>query len=96
MDINTYQKQATKKLTYPRSTKTIANLFLVSKITEETGELAKEMVKEAEYGTASQVNLTSELGDMLWVIAAFCTENGIQMSDVIGMNLAKLKERNLL
>ena len=87
-----YQEVVTKVKKYPKGDST---LYLLAKMTEESGEIAKEIVRSKD-GTSPQKDLTSELGDLLWVITAIAEDNNIRMSEVVEMNLEKLKERNLL
>jgi NTP pyrophosphatase (non-canonical NTP hydrolase) len=41
-------------------------------------------------------DLASELGDLLWVITAIAEDNGIPMSQVVEVNIEKLRKRTLL
>ncbi len=91
-DINEYQKLVTRIKKYPKGQE---SLYLLAKLTEETGEVAKEL-RRKEDGEEMQKDLTSELGDILWCISAIAEENGITMEQVIETNLQKLKQRNLL
>ena len=72
-----------------------SDLYLLAKLQEETGELAKEIVKKIEKRQENQ-DITSELGDILWVVAAIAEDNGIKLSDVVKANVEKLHQRKLL
>lgn len=91
--IDTYQKNATRIKKYPESNQNL--LYLLCKLTEETGEVSKEIVREFE-GNTSTEDLTSELGDVLWCVAAIAEQKGILLSDIIEQNVYKLQKRNLI
>lgn len=91
MDFNEYQKTVTRVKKYREN----SDLYLLAKLQEETGEVAKEIVKKIDNGE-SRSDITSELGDILWVITAIAEDNSITLSDVVEENLKKLEERNLL
>lgn len=60
----------------------------------EAGEV-QDLVKKGichEHGLDSSA-LIKELGDVLWYVAAICTQLGVKMSDVMDYNIAKLKVR---
>jgi NTP pyrophosphatase (non-canonical NTP hydrolase) len=64
----------------------------------ETGEIC-EKLKKAIRDDGGQVNeerhaaIKKELGDVLWYVAALCTELRIDMQEVAEQNLAKLAKR---
>lgn len=89
---NEYQEKVTKIKKYPKGKE---SLYLLAKLTEESGEVAKEL-RRKEDGEEMQKDLTLELGDVLWVITAIAEENNITLEEVLDRNLEKLKERNLL
>ena len=60
----------------------------------EIGELAAAVERWIYYGqTLDQINIQEELGDCLWYIAEACNDLGINMSDLMTSNIAKLKQR---
>ena len=64
----------------------------------ETGEVCEKLKKALrdEGGRISErrkADLSRELGDVLWYLAALCTELGLNLQDVAGQNLAKLADR---
>lgn len=91
-DWDEYQELVTKVKKYPEGQE---ELYLLGKLTEECGEVAKEIVRKSE-GRGNSKDFTSELGDLLWVITALAKENNIKLSDIVRNNLNKLQERNLL
>lgn len=89
--IDDYQMLVTKIKKYNKN----PNLYLLAKLTEEAGEVAKEIVR-VEDGLEPVKDLTSELGDLLWCVAAIAENSGIQLSEIMHENIEKLRERNLL
>ena len=64
----------------------------------EAGELAEKFKKiirdnEGMINDDKQKELAKELGDVLWYVAALCTELGLNMEEVAAANLAKLASR---
>lgn len=92
LDINEYQKAVTKVKKYKIGQE---DLYLLAKLTEETGEVAKEIRRKVD-GEPMEKDLTKELGDLLWCITAIAESNNIKLSTVVEENLEKLKERELL
>lgn len=71
---------------------------------DEAGEVAGKVKKwlRGDIGDApmpDKDDLKKELGDVLWYIAAICTDMGLSMNEVAEHNIAKLssrKERGVL
>lgn len=93
MNINEYQKQASEtaiyqdKVIYPTlglagEAGEIANK--VKKILRDNAGVMKEDVRQ---------NLISELGDVLWYIAALATDLKADLSEVANQNIDKLNSR---
>lgn len=60
----------------------------------EAGELANLCKKGiCHRHTLNRDELIKELGDVLWYVAALCTKIGVDMSEVMDRNIAKLKQR---
>ena len=60
----------------------------------EAGEVA-ELIKKGvfhQHGVDRQ-KLAKELGDVLWYAAALCTKAGLDMGEVMQVNIDKLRER---
>lgn len=91
LKVDLFQKTVTNIKNYKSNPK----LYLLGKLTEETGEIAKEIVKGID-GLPSEKDLTSELGDLLWCINAIAEDYGIKLSDIMRCNIEKLDDRNLL
>jgi len=70
----------------------------------EAGEIAEKIKKVMRDGDGvltevKKTELKKELGDVLWYIAALCTELDLDMNDVAENNIAKLldrKKRNVI
>jgi NTP pyrophosphatase (non-canonical NTP hydrolase) len=98
MDANEYQKLAARTLTSkPGAPLSDADAMLIWNalgLTGEAGEVA-DLIKKGvfhQHGVDKQ-KLLKELGDVMWYIAAMCTGMGATMSDVMAMNIEKLKTR---
>ena len=67
-------------------------------LTEEVGELARIMVRI--YGDQSfkesdkNKELSDELGDILWVIAAIANQTGVNLSEAFNKNIEKKNIRD--
>lgn len=63
----------------------------------EAGEVADEIKKAIfhRHGLAPETvsKLKKELGDVLWYVAALCTNLGLSIEDVMEENITKLKQR---
>lgn len=63
-------------------------------ISGEAGEVAGEIKKVLFQGHQIDVeHLVSEMGDVLWYIAALSTALGVSLADVASANIAKLRGR---
>lgn len=61
----------------------------------ESGELVDEIKKHLFHGKPLDVDaIASELGDVLWYLAALCREIGVPMNQVAHLNLDKLERRH--
>jgi len=63
-------------------------------LTGEAGEFADYVKKIEFHGHAVQSDdLTSELGDVLWYLAAACDALGVDLAEVAKQNIEKLQRR---
>ncbi len=99
MDFQEYQRGAMRTAVYPgRGTGnwTYPALGLAG----ETGEIC-EKLKKAIRDDGSRISperlslLAKELGDVLWYVAALCTELGLDLQTVAEKNLDKLAQRQV-
>ena len=59
----------------------------------EVGEIHSLLQKSYQGHEVPTEHLQKEVGDLLWMIAEFCTVNGWQMETVARMNIEKLEAR---
>ena len=97
LDFKTYQEGAMRTAVYPQRGEgnwTYPALGLAG----ETGEIC-EKLKKALRDDGGRVtperlhDLSRELGDVLWYMAALCTELRLDLQEVAEQNLAKLRAR---
>ena len=63
-------------------------------LSTESGEFLDALKKHIFYGKdLDRVNLAEEMGDLFWYLAIVSDELGVDMSDVMERNIAKLKAR---
>lgn len=93
-----YQKQAATTALYPGREPGRVAPYPALGLAGEAGEVA-EQVKKAIRDDGGVITdqrrdaLKKELGDVLWYVAALCTELNLEMSDVAAANLDKLQSR---
>lgn len=95
MDFDTYQKEAYKTAIYPE---TVRVTYPALGLAGEAGEVANQIKKvhRDDGGFPSEQRMRDvahELGDLLWYIAALCTDLGLSMSDIATDNLVMLASR---
>lgn len=91
MDLNDYQKEAQKTAAYPREHRVT---YPVLGLAGEAGEVADTYKKFLRGDTtASRDKLLSEMGDVLWYLAALASDLGVDLEQIAHDNLAKLADR---
>ncbi len=93
MDIRSYQLLAEEYMMYPRR---IAYEYPALGLAGEAGEVAnkvKKLSRDHLDPKDLQEDIKSELGDVLWYLAAVATEFDISLTDVAADNLRKLEDR---
>lgn len=95
LNFDDYQKEAYRTAVYLRS---IALPYCVMGLAGETGEVSENIKKlyRDDAGVLTEPRrqkIIAELGDVLWYIAALCTEIDVPMSTVAQGNLNKLHSR---
>lgn len=98
MDFNTYQSAARNTAVYPGKDEG-QWMYPALGLAGETGEICEKLKKALrdEQGVISperKAALRKELGDVLWYIAALCSELGLAMDDVASFNIEKLARRS--
>lgn len=86
-----YQVEAMKTAVYRN--KLYPFLGLAEEAGEVCGKAAKSLRKRGELDPEVYESVIAELGDVLWMVAACCTEVGVSMELVMVDNLRKLKDR---
>jgi NTP pyrophosphatase (non-canonical NTP hydrolase) len=70
------------------------NMHMILGISTESGELQDIFKKHIAYGKEIDwINVKEELGDMLFYIASFCRINGLDLDEIIKINMEKLESR---
>jgi len=101
MNFTEYQNKAiTTKIYKPE----VALAYVTLGITGEAGEVAEKVKKiirddNGVVSEAKKVEISKELGDVLWYLAAMCDELGLDFDEVAQQNIDKLasrKERSVL
>lgn len=97
MNFNDYQKLAKTTAIYPKE----ASVYYPALgLAGEVGEVCEKIKKHIRDGRElDKEDLTKELGDVLWYLAALSSDLDITLDDVAQKNYDKLKsrqERNVL
>lgn len=98
MDIQDYSERAALTAVYPgKGTASDSALAYVSLgLTGEAGEVAnkvKKILRGDGFSWDNRDALVSELGDVLWYVAALARELQVPLDSVARINLRKLEER---
>ena len=96
MNFNDYQALAKRTAIYPSRGHNL--IYPILGLNGEAGEVAekvkklirdKDGVKDDKFVS----EITKELGDVLWYVAAICSELGLPMQVVAKLNIEKLTDR---
>lgn len=95
MEFNEYQKKAWETAIYPFKGE---NIFYPALGLGEAGEVQNKVSKimrdhNGKITSQMRKDLSKELGDLCWFIAAMCTELKISMGNVVKENIEKLQSR---
>lgn len=93
MTFEAYEKSAARFRIYPES---FALTYPVLGLCSEAGELAGKIKRIYRNGPDDKVSLydiVSELGDILWYIAAIAGDLGVPLDEVAKRNIEKLNDR---
>jgi NTP pyrophosphatase (non-canonical NTP hydrolase) len=93
MNINTYQQQASETAIYSNKL-----IYPTLGLAGEAGEIANKVKKvlRDNFGELEEnvrQDLISELGDVLWYVAALATDLKVELSKVAEKNIEKLNSR---
>jgi len=96
-DINNYQRNALATAVYPESGQVGGLVYTALGLVGESGEIANKVKKilrgDKELTFETKEAIASELGDVLWYVAAAADELGYFLSDIAQINLDKLSHR---
>jgi NTP pyrophosphatase (non-canonical NTP hydrolase) len=95
-DFNDYQELAMSTAVYPQKGSNLA--YPALGLNGEAGEVAEKVKKILRdkggvLDEDSRQALMKELGDVLWYVAAMCSEAGLSMGEVAELNITKLLDR---
>lgn len=93
-----YQAQATETAVYPGQGQGAGLAYIALALAGETGEVANKVKKILRdkggvLNARDAAAIAEECGDVLWYLAALCTELGADLGGVAVLNLAKLESR---
>lgn len=96
MTFSEYQQAARTTAQYPDLGKNV--YYPTLGLAGEAGEVAEKIKKlmRDDHGHLTSERrqaLQKELGDVLWYVAALCSELGLDMNEVAEHNVAKLRDR---
>ena len=102
MEFNEYQKKSWETAVYPNKGDNIT--YPALGLGGESGEVLEKIKKiirddNHEVSEVKKEELSKEIGDVLWYIAALSMELGLDLNDIAQKNVDKLqsrKERNVL
>ena len=95
MDMGEYQKLAQKFMIYPDSQKIT---YPILGLCSEAGEVAdkfKKIIrdKDGKMSDEDRTEMLKEIGDVLWYLAAVCTDINMPLHQAALMNIQKLNSR---
>ena len=102
MNADNYQYRAHEtSLKMPAMPFTPNQVYALVGLTNEAGEVAGLLKKaiRGDYGEYPSVSaeflhkLEGELGDVAWYLAETCTQFNLDLGDIMGLNLEKLRSR---
>ena len=96
MDINEYQIAALKTAIYPNKGKNY--VYPVLGLCGECGEVSEKFKKiirdnDGIITAEKKIEIANELGDVMWYLAAICSELNITLYEIAILNLNKLNKR---
>ena len=96
MNFKEYQTESRKTAIYPNLDNNIyyPAMGLAGEVGEVLNKIKKIMRDDNDVvSDAKRVELSGEIGDVLWYVANLATELGISLDDVASNNLDKLQSR---
>lgn len=101
MEFKTYQDGAKTTAVYPESARLIYPTLGLCGEAGEVSEKIKKIIRDGngEVTEEKRTEILKEIGDVLWYIAALCSDLDVDMGEVAQANLDKLfsrKERGVI
>ena len=96
MNFTEYQNLALSTAIYPKKYETIYPALGLCGEAGEVAEKIKKVIRDGvDYGYEEEfkADLTKELGDVLWYVAALASDLDISLNDVAEKNVQKLASR---
>lgn len=102
LTLKEYQEFCTTTALYPRTQidgqDTMVPVYPAMLLASEAGEVLGKLQKciRDKQGRVDQLDLEGvmyECGDVMWALAALCTDLGIGLDDVVAWNVHKLQDR---
>ncbi len=94
MNFDDYQTESRKTAIYPHIGRNL--IYPTLGLNGEAGEIAekvKKYIRDDKPFPAVRDEIIAELGDVLWYLAALCSELDVSMSEIAQSNLDKLQNR---
>lgn len=93
-DFDDYQKQALKTAIDSGHELTHRTLGLVGEA-GEVAEIIKKLIRDynGDLTKLDKQNMSKELGDVMWYVAALADHLGLKLSDIVEQNTTKLASR---
>lgn len=97
MDIDDYQTAAKATAVYPEQYTVIYPALGLCGESGEVAEKVKKILRDngGEISAERRLELSKEIGDCMWYVAALATDLGLSCSDILSENLEKLNSRKL-
>lgn len=97
-DFDKYQKECKKTAVYPKVGRSF--VYPLMGLMGEAGEVSEKIKKlfrdhGGKLTKEYKLEIAKELGDVMWYLAQLSTEFNLKFSDVVKMNLEKLKARKI-
>ena len=92
MNVGVYQRKAARTINRKLEEFEI-ELHAVHGLASEVGEIHGIYQKEYQGHDIDDEHLKKELGDLMWFVAELCTIKGWNLSEVMEMNIEKLRAR---
>lgn len=93
--IDIYQQEAVDTQQFESNTDKAISIALMG-LSGEVGELIteyKKKIRDGESYSNFRAKVEEELGDIFWYLASIAAHEGLKLSDVLEMNLKKVKDR---